>query len=89
MSINKNKLAIIIPVFNEEDIIEKVINDWLFIAKKFDGFIAATVYVHSFFANNMEIIFINPSLFHHGIMQIFLALNHIKSKLELNHKGII
>ena len=39
MSINKNKLAIIIPVFNEEDIIEKVINDWLFIAKKFDGFI--------------------------------------------------
>ena len=39
MSINKNKLAIIIPVFNEQDIIEKVINDWLFIAKKFDGFI--------------------------------------------------
>ena len=39
MSINKNKLAIIIPVFNEEDIIEKVINDWLFIAKKFGGFI--------------------------------------------------
>ena len=39
MSINKNKLAIIIPVFNEEDIIEKVINDWLIIAKKFDGFI--------------------------------------------------
>ena len=39
MSINKNNLAIIIPVFNEEDIIEKVINDWLFIAKKFDGFI--------------------------------------------------
>lgn len=39
MSINKNKLAIIIPVFNEKDIIEKVINDWLFIAKKFDGFI--------------------------------------------------
>ena len=39
MSINKNKLAIVIPVFNEEDIIEKVIHDWLFIAKKFDGFI--------------------------------------------------
>ena len=37
MSINKNNLAIIIPVFNEEDIIEKVINDWLFIAQKFDG----------------------------------------------------
>ncbi|MDA9605668.1 glycosyltransferase [Candidatus Pelagibacter sp.] len=37
MSINKNKLAIIIPVFNEQDIIEKVINDWLYIAKKFDG----------------------------------------------------
>ena len=39
MSINKNKLAIIIPVFNEQDIIEKVINDWLLIAKKFDGFL--------------------------------------------------
>ena len=39
MSTNKNNLAIIIPVFNEQDIIEKVINDWLFIAKKFDGFI--------------------------------------------------
>ena len=39
MSINKNNLAIIIPVFNEQDIIEKVIYDWLFIAKKFDGFI--------------------------------------------------
>ena len=37
MSINKNKLAIIIPVFNEQDIIEKVIYDWLFIAKKFNG----------------------------------------------------
>ena len=39
MSTNKNNLAIIIPVFNEQDIIEKVINDWLFVAKKFDGFI--------------------------------------------------
>lgn len=40
MSIKKlNKLAIIIPVFNEQDIIEKVINDWLLIAKKYDGFI--------------------------------------------------
>ena len=39
MSINKNDLAIIIPVFNEQDIIKKVIYDWLFIAKKFDGFI--------------------------------------------------
>ena len=35
MSTNKNNLAIIIPVFNEQDIIEKVINDWLFVAKKF------------------------------------------------------
>jgi len=39
MSTNKNNLAIIIPVFNEQDIIEKVINDWLFVAKRFDGFI--------------------------------------------------
>jgi glycosyltransferase involved in cell wall biosynthesis len=39
MSINKNKLAIVIPVFNEQDIIEKVINDWLVIAKKFNGFL--------------------------------------------------
>ena len=39
MSTNKNNLAIIIPVFNEQDIIEEVINDWLFVAKKFDGFI--------------------------------------------------
>ena len=39
MSTNKNNLAIIIPVFNEQDIIKKVINDWLFVAKKFDGFI--------------------------------------------------
>lgn len=36
MSIN-NKLAIIMPVFNEQDIIKKVISDWLFVAKKFDG----------------------------------------------------
>lgn len=39
MSINKNKLAIIIPVFNEQEVIEKVIDDWLLIAKKFNGVI--------------------------------------------------
>lgn len=33
----KNNLAIIIPVFNEQDIIEKVIYDWIYIAKKYDG----------------------------------------------------
>ena len=38
--LTKNKqLAIIIPVYNEQDIIKKVINDWLFIVKKFNGFL--------------------------------------------------
>ena len=37
MSIKKKQLGIIIPVYNEQEIIEKVINDWSFVAKKFDG----------------------------------------------------
>ena len=33
------ELSVIVPVYNEEDIIEKVIYDWLTVAKKFNGFL--------------------------------------------------
>lgn len=39
MYIKKKKFGIIIPVYNEQDIIEKVIYDWLTVAKKFNGFL--------------------------------------------------
>ena len=35
----KKKLLIVIPVYNEQSIIEKVIKDWLKIAKKFQGYL--------------------------------------------------
>ena len=41
MIIKKKPLAIIIPVYNEQDIIKKVINDWILIAKKFNGYLIA------------------------------------------------
>ena len=37
MFIKKKQLAIIMPVYNEQDIIEKVVKDWLLVAKKFNG----------------------------------------------------
>ena len=39
MYTKKKRLGIVIPVYNEEDIIEKVIYDWLTVAKKFNGFL--------------------------------------------------